>query len=77
MAISTPKAKERLVLATEHRNYQCLTMPLGSTGVLGTFAKVICLAFRELLDIIASYFNDVTVYSKYLNYHLSHLKQAF
>jgi len=62
---NTPKAKERLVLATEHGNYRCLTMPFGSTGAPGTFAKAICIAFRELLDIVASYFDDVTVHSKH------------
>ena len=74
---NTSKAKERPVVAPEHRNYRCLTMSFGSTGAPGTFAKAIYLAFRELLDIIASYFDDVTVHSKYLNYHLSHLRQVF
>ena len=64
----TPKAKERLVVATEHGNYRCWDMPFGPTGAPGTFAKAICLAFRELLDIIASYFDDVTVYSKHPNH---------
>jgi len=74
---NTPKAKERLVVATEHGNYRCLTMPFGPTGIPGTFAKAIYLAFREVLDIIVSYFDDGTVYSKYPNHHLSHLRQAF
>ena len=52
-------------------------MPFGSTSAPGTFTKAICLAFRELLDIIASYFDSVMVYSKYLNHCLSHLRQAF
>jgi len=71
---NTPKAKERLVVATEHGNYRCLTMLFGPTIAPCTFAKAICLAFRELLDIISSYFDDVTVYSKQLNNHLSHLR---
>ena len=70
---NTPKAKERLVVATEHGNYRCLTMPFGPTGIPGTFAKAIYLAFRELLDIIASYFDDVTDHSKWPNHHLNHL----
>jgi len=65
---NTLKAKKRLIVATEHGNYRCLTMPFGSTGAPGTFAKAIYLAFRELLDIIASYFDDVTVYSKHPNH---------
>jgi len=52
-------------------------MPFRPTGTPGTFAKAICLAFRELLDIIASYFNDVTVHSKYPNHQLHHLRQVF
>ena len=52
-------------------------MPFGPTGTPGTFAKAICIAFRELLDIVASYFDDVTVYSKHSNYHLSYLRQTF
>jgi len=52
-------------------------MPFGPTGAPGTFARAICLAFRELLDIIASYFDDVTVHSKHSDYYLSHLRQAF
>ena len=58
---NTSKAKERLVVDIEHGNYRYLTMPFGPTGAPGTFAKAICLAFRELLNIIASYFDDVTV----------------
>ena len=30
-----------------------------------------------MLEIIASYFDDVTVYSKHVNHHLSYLEQAF
>ena len=30
-----------------------------------------------MLDIIASYFDDVTVYSKHSNHHLSHLRWVF
>ena len=52
-------------------------MPFRSTVAPGTFAKAMCLAFRELVDIIASYFDDVTVYSKHVNHHLSYLEQAF
>jgi len=52
-------------------------MPFRPTGALDTFTKAICLAFRELLDIIASYFDDITVLSKHLNHYLSHLRQAF
>jgi len=52
-------------------------MPFGSIGTPGTFAKAIYLAFRELLDIIASYFDNITVHSKHPDYHLSHLRQAF
>ena len=74
---NTPKARERLVIATEHGNYRCLTLPFGPTGAPGTFAKAICIAFRELLDIVASYFDDVTVHSKHSNHHLSHLRRAF
>ena len=36
---NTSKAKERLVVATEHGNYRYLTVPLGSSGAPGTFAK--------------------------------------
>jgi len=68
---NTSKAKERLVVATEHGNYRCLTMPFGHTGALGNFAKAICLAFRELLHIITSYFDNITVHSKQLNNYLS------
>jgi len=52
-------------------------MPFGPTGALGAFDKAICLAFRELLDINASYFDNVTVHSKHPNDHFSHLRQAF
>jgi len=31
---NTPKAKERLVVATEHGNYRCLTMPFGPLVLL-------------------------------------------
>jgi len=74
---NTLKAKERLVMATEHRNYRCLTMPFRPTGAPDTFAKAICITFRELLDIIASYFDDVTVHSKHSNHHLNHLRWTF
>ena len=36
---NTSKVKERLGVATEHRNYRCLIMPFGSTRAPGTFAK--------------------------------------
>ena len=52
-------------------------MVFGLMCAPGTFAKAICLAFRELLDLIASDFDDVTVYSKHLNHYLSRLRQAF
>ena len=61
---NTLKAKEKLVVATEHENYRYLTMPFGLSSAPDTFPKAICLAFKELLDIIARYFDDVTVYSK-------------
>ena len=52
-------------------------MPFRPTVAPGTFAKAMCLAFRELVDILASYFDDVTVHSKHPNHHLSHPRQAF
>jgi len=74
---NTPKAREKLVMATEHGKYRCLTRSFGPTGTSGTFAKAICITFRELLDIVASYFDDVTVHSKHSNLHLSHLRWTF
>ena len=71
------RAKERLVVATEHGNYRYLTMPFGPTGAPSTFAKAVCIAFRELLDIVASYFDDATVHSKDPKLHLAHLRRVF
>ena len=63
---NTLKAKERSILAIEHRNYKCLTMPFGPIGAPDTFATAIYIAFRELLDIITSYFDNVIVHTKNL-----------
>jgi len=73
---NTPKTKERLVVATEHGKYKCLTMSFEPTSTPGTFAKAMYLAFWELLDITAHYFDNVTVHSKNPKHHLTHLKKG-
>ena len=47
------------------------------TDASDIFSKVIYLGFRELVDIIVSYFDEVIVYSKYLNHYLSHFIWTF
>ena len=65
------------MLATEFGNYQYNVMPFGPKNAPATFAKVICIAFSELADIVASYFDDVTVHSKNTESHLCHLRKVF
>jgi len=52
-------------------------MPFSPTDILNTFAKSVCFTIYELLDIIASYFDNVTVYSKNPKYYLVHLRKVF
>ena len=74
---NTSKAKERLVIAIRHRNYKYLIMPFRPADAPCTFAKAIYMAFGELVNIIASYIDHITVYSKHLNYCLSYLRWTF
>ena len=73
----TPRAEEKLVLATEFGNYRYKVMPFGPKNAPATFAKVICIAFSEISDTVASYFDDVTAHSKEADSHLIVLRKAF
>ena len=74
---ATARAQERLVLATEFENYQYNVMPFGPKTAPATFAKATCIAFSELADIVAAYFDDITAHSKIPRLHLSHLRRVF
>ena len=56
--VAIPEIK---VIATEYENYRFSTVSFGPTSVPGTFAKAVSMAFQKLLDIVANYFNNVTV----------------
>ena len=70
------KAKDRLAVAIEHENYRCLTMPFSFIDASGIFAKAIYIAFRELLDIITSYFDNVTIIHNSYDPEKTHQKPA-
>ena len=74
---ATTRAQERLVLATEFGNYQYNVMPFGPKTAPATLAKATCIAFSEIRDIVASYFDDITTHSKNPKVHLSHLRKVF
>ena len=49
-------------------------MPFRSTSTPSIFTKAVYISFRELLDTIENYFDNVIVHIKYLRYYLIHLK---
>jgi hypothetical protein len=58
---NTLRAREKLVLATEFGNFCYNVMPFGPKNAPSTFAKAICITFSEVSDIVAAYFDDLTV----------------
>jgi len=73
----TPAAREKLVLATEFGNFQYNIMPFGLKNASATFAKAMQQAFEPVVDITATYFDDVTVHSVEVTKHLDHLRRVF
>lgn len=73
-----PKFRRRTAFTTYGGLYEFMVLPFGLTGASGTFARLIESVLRNLTyKICLIYLDDILVYSKTFEEHLSHLRQVF
>jgi len=73
-----PDDRLKTTFRTKWGTYAYQKMPFGLINVGATFQRAMDIAFRGLINnSIVIYLDDITVYSKYRNNHISHLKQIF
>jgi hypothetical protein len=66
---------EKLAMRTRHGFYEFLVMMFGLRNAPSTFTTLMNLIFHEKLDkFIIIYINDILVYSKSTNEHVTHSK---